>query len=137
MIYLRDFETKEQYDEFAGNTYSIPNVSSIQENGPDVRYNEYYNTPLTFQIIGDEGYVEGDTYSIFLNFDGEDTSYRIDDGIQYRINGGEWIYANFDEYEIDGLKPGDQVQFYNEYVTPYAAKNAGSNLLVNYWERYT
>ena len=132
MIYLRDFETEEQYDESTGNTYSIPNVSSIRENGPDVRYNEYYNAPLTFQIIGDEDYAEGDTYSIFLNFDGEDTSYLID-GIQYRINGGEWIYADFDEYEIDGLKPGDQVQFFNEYHISYAGEDTSLNLVVNYF----
>ena len=146
MKYLKNFEYKSDYYVYLDESkmpdeeaYEYPNISfverddmhEIETEANETVYHSYKDTPLTFQIVGDRDYVEGDTYTIQLNFDGEDTSYQRD--VQYRINYGEWIYAEFGTNSITGLTPGDTVQFYSEDTEPYTSLDESSLECHNYF----
>ena len=109
MYYLNKFANQADYDEFVEDNGGLEyhNVSIVGDNDPS--YDEYYNMPLTFQIIGEEDWEEGDTYEIRLAFDGLDSSFQKN--VLYRINDGEWEPGRFGQTTIDELNPGDTVQF--------------------------
>lgn len=131
MIYLKRFDNETDYTNFrAGDDYRLPSVALVG-NG-NIGFNNYEDTPLTFQIVGEPDYEEGDTYSIYLEFEGEDASYVRT--ISYRLNGGEWQEATFGDDEIDDLEPGDLVQFKSDVSFPYCANDASSNLNINFFE---
>ena len=131
MIYLKQFDNETDYANFrTGDDYRLPSVALVG-NG-NIGFNNYEDTPLTFQIVGDSDYEEGDTYCIYLEFDGEDTSYERT--ISYRINGGEWKEATFGADTIDDLEPGDLVQFKSDDSFAYCGKGASSDLNINFFE---
>ena len=114
MIYLHQFENNAGY---ADGDVHIPDVSLIKsDNG--VKFQDYSKVPLTFQIIGEEDYEEGDTYTITLAFDSQDTTYER--RVKYRINHGEWFQGLFGGTAISGLVPGDLVEFWSPETQAYA-----------------
>jgi len=92
---------------------------------------DYENIPLTFEILGEDNYTEGDTYCISLEYDGETDDWVIDD-IEYKINDGEWTFGTFGETTIDNLVPGNLVQFRSS-IHPYTHRENSSNYFVNYF----
>ena len=126
MRYLKNVATRADYASLTGNTdeYRYPNTTFIDE-GESVEYNKYEATPLTFQIIGDSDWEEGDTYEIFLF---NDSSKKI----KVRVNDGEWVEYPFSEggetekSTITGLTPGDLVQFESDVPQTYSFESSSS-----------
>ena len=116
MIYLKNFENRSDYNDFLNDDgqEKFHNTSLVSGK---TEYDKYASMPLTFQIIGNSDYEEGDTYTIYLNYGVSDTSLKRT--IEYRINGGEWDEVTFGDDEIDGLEPGDLVEFYCSETGPY------------------
>ena len=119
MIYLKNFENRSGYEQFAGSdAYLVHNTSTIETAGTE--YDDYSKMPLTFQVIGDKAYEKGDTYTITLFYDGDEGHEKT---VSYRINDGEWTEGIFGTDSIEGLMPGDLVQFKSSETGAYGCDN--------------
>ena len=115
MIYLKNFENRSGYEQFAGSdAYLRHNTSTIETAGTE--YDDYAKMPLTFQVIGDRTYEKGDTYTISLLYEGDEGFEKT---VSYRINDGEWTEGTFGTDSIEGLIPGDLVQFKSSETGAY------------------
>ena len=129
MKYLKKFQQQSEYagyDAKNGEDYKYSTTAYIEE-GEDVKYTDYERMPLTFQIIGEKNWQEGDTYEIFL-FNNSSKKIKV------RVNDGEWAEYPFSEggegetekSTITGLTPGDLVQFESDVPQTYSFEDTGS-----------
>ena len=126
MIYLKNFENRSDYNAFLDDDSQEKFHNTSLVSG-ETEYDKYLNMPLTFQIIGDTDYEEGDTYQVGLGFYGYGGAGAKT--IQYRVNNGEWSSVTFGNGEITGLEPGDLVQFYSPDTGSYAPNNYANHFL--------